>query len=95
MYFEDKLKVATEFFKVLLDMRKEITKSLKDEIEMRRKITAKNKDIDVEDLLDIRKLSNKVEEFKKEKEKLQKKRYIATSDIPKDVEIPGVNAAVK
>jgi len=95
IYFDDKLKAATEFFKVLLDMRKEITKSLKDEIEIRRKIESKEMAIDVEDLLDIRKLSSKVEDFKVQKEKLQKKRNKeANSDIPSDVQIPGVNANV-
>lgn len=95
MYFDDKLKAATEFFKVLLDMRKEITKSLKDEIEMRRKIINKESEYDVEDLLDIRKLSSKVEDFKKQKEKLQKTRIARSDDIPKDVEIPGVNTSIK
>ena len=95
MYFDDKLKAATEFFKVLLDMRKEITKSLKDEIEIRRKIQNKDMSIDVEDLLDIRKLSSKVEDFKKQKERLQKKRIEKPESIPGDIDIPGVNAAVK
>ena len=95
MYFDDKLRAATEFFKVLLDMRKEITKSLKDEIEIRRKIENKDMSIDVEDLLDIRKLSDKVEDFKKQKEKLQKKRIEKPESIPGDIDIPGVNAAVK
>lgn len=95
MYFDDKLKAATEFFKVLLDMRKELTKSLKDEIEIRRKISNKDQSIDVEDLLDIRKLSSKVEDFKKQKEILKKKRAGLTPEIPKDVEIPGVNTAIK
>jgi len=96
MYFDDKLKAATEFFKVLLDMRREITKSLKDEIEIRRKIESKEMAIDVEDLLDIRKLSSKVEDFKLQKEKLQKKRNKETiSDIPSDIEIPGVNVGLK
>ena len=96
MYFDDKLKAATEFFKVLLDMRREITKSLKDEIEIRRKIESKEMAIDVEDLLDIRKLSSKVEDFKLQKEKLQKKRNKEiNSDIPSDIEIPGVNVGLK
>ena len=95
MYFDDKLKAATEFFKVLLDMRKEITKSLKDEIEIRRKIQNKDMSIDVEDLLDIRKLSSKVEDFKKQKERLQKKRIEKPESIPGDIDIPGVNSAVK
>ncbi len=95
MYFDDKLKAATEFFKVLLDMRKEITKSLKDEIEIRRKIENKEMSIDVEDLLDVRKLSSKVEDFKIQKEKLQKKRREDPQLTPKNIDIPGVTSNVK
>jgi len=95
LYFDDKLRAATEFFKVLLDMRKEITKSLKDEIEIRRKISYQEKEIDVEDLLDIRKLSNKVEDFKKKKESLQKKRREDAPRIDNEIDIPGVNSVVK
>ena len=95
MYFEEKVKAATSFFNVLLDMRKEITKSLKDEIEIRRKIELKGKDFDLEDLLDVRKMSDKVEEFRRHKKKLQKDRSKDSDEIPEDVEIPGVNAAVR
>jgi len=94
LYFDDKLRAATEFFKVLLDMRKEITKSLKDEIEIRRKISFQDKEIDVEDLLDIRKLSNKVEDFKKKKESLQKKRREDAPAMDDAINIPGVNSVV-
>jgi hypothetical protein len=95
MHFDEKLKAATEFFKVLLDMRKEITKSLKDEIEIRRKIDSKDKEIDIEDLLDIRKLSSKVEDFKKKKVKLQNKRREDAPVIDDAIDIPGVNSAVR
>jgi len=64
-FFEEKIKTITQLFSSLLDMRKEISKSVKDEIELRRKIS---KEVDkdnsgFEDLLDIRKIAGKVEKF--------------------------------
>ena len=69
-YFEEKVKTATEFFKTLLEMRKEIQKSLKDEIDIRRKINVHEKALEIEDIINIRNLANKVEEFKKKKDEL-------------------------
>lgn len=57
--FEQKIKTATELLKTLLDIRREITKSIKDEIEIRKKITPA-KDDDGEEL-DIRALAKKIE----------------------------------
>lgn len=70
-FFEEKIKTATEFFKTLLEMRKEIQKSLKEEIDLRRKITFDETIDDIEDLIDVRNLVDKVETFKKDKEKLR------------------------
>ena len=61
-YFEEKVKSITELYKTILDMRKEIGKSLKDEIEIRRKIGG-NDSYDIEDLLDVRSMAKKVEKF--------------------------------
>lgn len=60
--FEEKIKTAVELFKVVLDMRKEISKSVKDEIEIRRKImppiTEGNETKDIRDLaLEVEKLT--------------------------------------
>lgn len=70
--FETKVKTATELFKTLLDMRKEIGNSLKDEIELRRRIM---KDVGpesgLEELFDVRKLAKKVEEFQKRSKELE------------------------
>ena len=62
-FFEEKVKTATEFFKALLEMRKEIQKSLKDEIELRRKIDVKDQSMDITDVIDIRKMADKVEQI--------------------------------
>jgi hypothetical protein len=54
-------------------MRKEIQKSLKEELDIRRKINATGGDNDdVESYLDIRKLAAKVEQFKDARDKAQK-----------------------
>jgi hypothetical protein len=95
MFFEEKVKAATSFFNVLLDMRKEITKSLKDEIDIRRRLELKDKELDFDEMLDIRKLADKVEGFKKKAEKIKKDRRVVDTDLPDDVEIPGVNAPVR
>jgi len=88
-YFEEKVKTATEFFKTLLEMRKEIQKSLKDEIELRRKINVDEKSLGIEDIIDIRKLASKVEEFKKKKDELTTKSVeeaqVATDEIAEHV----------
>ena len=70
-FFEEKVKTATGIFNSILDMRKEITKSLKDEIEIRRKLTG---GIDEDfDNIDIHKLASKIEKLNKTKDKLKEK----------------------
>ena len=73
-FFEEKIKTITQLFDSLLSMRKEISKSVKDEIELRRKITKESGgDTNFEDLLDIRKIANKVEQLKSKTESFKKK----------------------
>jgi cellulose biosynthesis protein BcsQ len=72
-FFEEKVKTATEFFKTLLEMRKEIQKSLKDEIDLRRKINVHESSLEIEDIINIRSLASKVEEFKRKKDELTAK----------------------
>jgi len=55
--FEEKVKTVTELFKTILDIRKEINKTLKDEFELRRKID--NNDELLDENIDIRKIINK------------------------------------
>ena len=52
-FFEEKVKAVTGFFNILLEMRKEITKTLKDEIELRRKVKIHEDDFDPEKDLDL------------------------------------------
>lgn len=62
-FFEEKIKAITAFFNALLDIKKEINKSLKDEIEIRRKL--EKNDEDFENDINIRELANKIEMMNK------------------------------
>ncbi len=89
-FFEEKVKIVTEFFKTLLEMRKEIQKSLKDEIEIRRKINLSEKGISVEELIDIRSVAKTIENFRLEslsmKKDTIKKAQKETQEIAKEVQ---------
>lgn len=65
-FFEEKVKTITEFFKTILEMRKEIQKSLKDEIEFRRKVTLDEKGISIEEMIDVRSVAKTIEKYKQE-----------------------------
>lgn len=95
-FFEEKVKSVTGLFNSLLDMRKEISKSIKDEIELRRKLTSPDKLIDVEDMLDVRKMVRKIDDFKKVKEKIQQKRTFEAQnqEIEEGIDIPGLTEEV-
>lgn len=71
-FFEEKVKSVTELFKTLLEMRKEIQKSLKEEIDLRRKITVEDSEHDIESVIDIRGLADKVQDFQDKREKMRK-----------------------
>ena len=81
-YFEEKVKSITGLFNTILDMRKEIAKSVKDEIELRRKIDSVD-DLNkrLEELLDVRSLIAEVDNFKKEDNKQKKERLSEFSDM--------------
>jgi hypothetical protein len=96
-FFEEKVKTMTAFFNVLLDMRKEIIRSLKDEIELRKRVEqGELGQEDLEGLLDVRKISEKLDIFKKKTKKLQKDRDDEPQvDLEKEgIKIPGINAPV-
>jgi len=61
-FFEERVKTIVSLFGVLLDIRKEITKTLKDELELRRK-----NDIGTEEEIevDIRGIADRIEKFSK------------------------------
>ncbi len=74
-FFNEKVQSATELFKAVLDIRKEIMKSLKDEIEMRKKFELKiDDDEELEKLVDVRSLARKIEKINEtQKSEIEKK----------------------
>ena len=86
-YFEEKVKALTALFNVVLDMRKEITSSLKIEIELRKKISGEGEDLveQMEKVLDIRSLSRKIEDYKNETIKLRENRFLTMEQTDKEM----------
>ena len=66
---DEKVKSITDLFRVLLDIRKEIMKSLKEEIEVRRKDDLDNDDQD----FDVRQVAREVEKLQRETSKITEK----------------------
>jgi len=96
-FFEEKVKSISGLFNSLLDMRKEIAKSVKDEIDIRRRIKNADDAIDIEDMLDIRSMTNKIDQFKHEKDKMQKERNKKNKEqtIDEEINIPGITSRVE
>ena len=94
-FFEEKVKSTTALFISLLEMRKEIAKSVKDEIEIRRKIKNDDESIDIEDMIDVRNMATTIDKFKENNTKIQKNRLKVISDNTVDagIEIPGLTDA--
>lgn len=88
MFFQEKVKAVTELFRVILDMRKEITKNVKDEFEVRRRSTSGFDDNDFE-IFDIKKLADRVEKLRKEKLQIEQKSEVITIEN-KEEDIPEV-----
>jgi len=77
MFFQEKVKAVTELYKAILDIRKEISKNIKDEFELVRKL-------EIEDGEDDKKISN-VRALAKEIEKLAKEDKEEQSDEERNV----------
>ncbi|MGD2072079.1 MAG: hypothetical protein PVG65_01130 [Candidatus Thorarchaeota archaeon] len=95
--FEEKVKAMTNLFGTLLEMRKEISKSLKDEIDLRRKAEVKGDLGDIiEDELDFGAIAEKIESFKESRQKLKEKFDKEIEDEPaiEEIDIPGVNTGL-
>jgi len=73
MRFHEKVKSTTELYKSILDVRKEIIKSIKDEIDIRRKVDGKTNDDDFSNY-DIRSLAKRVEKIGNDVEQTNKER---------------------
>lgn len=72
MIFQERVRATTELFKTLLDMRKEIIKSIKDEIEIRRRLNKGDKIEDLEGLLNMSSIMEKIENLENKKNKSKK-----------------------
>lgn len=96
-FFEEKVKSITGLFNSLLEMRKEITKSVKDEIEIRRKIRDEDELIDIEDMVDVRQMVTKIEDFQKKAKQIQEKRIKENKEqtIDETIDIPGITSRVE
>lgn len=95
-FFEEKIKTITALFNSLLEMRKEIAKSVKDEIDIRRRIKDKNEMIDIEGLLDVRSMAKTIDEFKITTDKIKSKRVDKNKEqtIDEGIDIPGITSEV-
>jgi len=96
-FLEDKVKTMVSFYGVLLDMRKEISKNIKDEVEIRRRVEGGELGADdIEEMLDVRDIAKKMESFAKKKRQIQDDRLDKNKGIREledhGIEIPGLRA---
>ena len=94
-FFEEKVKSITHLFNSLLEMRKEITKSVREEIDLRRKLDSAEGEYDLENIIDIRQVAKQVESFKEDQKKMKDNIERHELEDYTDIEIPGVNVGVK
>lgn len=96
-FFEEKVKSITGLFNSLLDMRREIAKSIKDEIDIRRRIKNSEENFDIDALVDIRSMAAKIDEFRENKNKHQQKRIAENKEqtIDEGIDIPGITSIVE
>ncbi len=94
-FFEEKVKSITHLFNSLLEMRKEIVKSVREEIDLRRKLENKGGIEEIENIIDIRKVAKKVESFKAKQQEFKDTIERKELEDYEDIEIPGVNTGIK
>jgi hypothetical protein len=93
-FFEEKIKTITSLFTSLLEMRKEIAKNVKEEIEIRSRMSDDTPEEEIEKYLDVRKMADRVEEFRRSAECTAQKLRDTPEEIPENVKIPGVNVGI-
>jgi len=93
-FFEEKIKTITSLFTTLLEMRKEIAKSAKDEIDIRRRMVDKDEQENLEEVIDIRSMAKKIKEFEDIVCKEKEKRGVANSEkvLDPSISVPGLNS---
>lgn len=93
-FFEEKIKTVTGLFTSLLEMRKEIAKNIREEIEIRSKMEDSDSDEEIERIINVRKLAEKIEQFRKDNICKVKTIEETLQDLPPDVKIPGMNSGI-
>lgn len=95
-FFEEKIKTITALFNALLEMRKEIARSVREEIEIRRKLDKGDDSYDLEDVFNVRDLAAKIDEFKLDQEKVREKVAKNAKELTDydDIEIPGITERI-
>jgi len=94
-FFEEKIKTITSLFNALLEMRKEIARSVKEEIEIRRKVERSDSDYELEDIFNVRDFADKIDDFKEEQRKLRSKvKHKELKDYT-GIDIPGVTERIQ
>lgn len=87
---EEKVKAITSFHNMILEIRKEIMRSIRDEIEMRRRLKEPDSGLkDLEEMLDVRRLAATVERFQRDQTKRLDKFKLDRTEAKVDgIEIP-------
>jgi hypothetical protein len=93
-FFEEKVKTITSLFNSLLEMRKEIAKNVREEIEIRSKMPEGSPEEEIEKYLDVRKMADKIEDFRRNAACASAELEKISTDIPDGVKIPGVNVGI-
>jgi len=93
-FFEEKVKSITNLFNSLLEMRKEITKSVREEIDLRRKLEDKGGVEEIENIIDIRKVAKQVEGFQEKRQQFKDEIERKELEDYEGIEIPGVNTSI-
>ncbi len=95
-FFEEKIKTITALFNALLEMRKEIARSVREEIDIRRKLDKGADAYELEDVFNVRDLADKIDEFKQNQDKMRQKLTEQTKELTEydDINIPGITERI-
>lgn len=95
-FFEEKVKTITALFNALLEMRKEIARSVREEIEIRRKLDKGDDIFDLEDVFNVRDLAEKVDQFKQTQTTMREKATEKAKSLTEydDINIPGITERI-
>ena len=84
--FEEKVKTMTELFRVILDMRKEIIKNAKDEIELRKRFIGNDDDEFDISIFNVKKIADRIEKLSKDKKLIEQKTdLLPTVDVTSEI----------